>query len=90
MHNPATPRPRNTWAQDAKDLLAIAPDWTITRADSDPMTLVCARRRGTEVRVIAGSPRVCLDRISDIVMTEHKPAIVRADRGAWISGPGAS
>jgi hypothetical protein len=77
---------RNAWARDARTLLAeFGAEWHIAVVPEDTDILICTREQGTATHVIAGTPRMCLDRIR---AEPSKPAIVRADSGAWISGPG--
>jgi hypothetical protein len=84
----STPASATTWAQDAAALLDYAGgDWAITRAHDDPLTLICERVRGSETHIVAGTPRVCLDRIAALPDAPPRPAtVVRADAGAWITG----
>jgi hypothetical protein len=71
-----TPDDASTWERDARTLLAEFGDvWQIVRAADDPLVLVCERQAGTELRVVAGTPAVCLRRIREIPAVAGCPAV---------------
>jgi hypothetical protein len=87
---PARPPEEDSWATDARTLIAEFGDaWAIVRSSDNPLILVCTLESGTTSHVIAGRPGSCLDRIRALPkVTPDEPTIIRADSGAWISGPG--
>lgn len=82
------PDDASTWAEDARDLLAFCgADWSVTRADDDPLTLIAERRIGTELHILAGTPRVILAKIRDLPPAPSRPAdLIVPDNGRYHSG----